>query len=348
MSPFEPMNKALLRLAESAVVRRAFLRSGKALDALRQLWTAFLRTETAAWGVGRLQFIEAKGELWADWITDAVIASRERSWPGWAGSIALHLLMLITLIVLSLLRPALPRQSSALVPVDLVQVSDETNVAAEARRAARIAHFSQTSPIVLKTLNVQMLPLPQINSAEETTPSETADAQKLDGTTPTPATKALDIDRPQREDASSLMMPKNVTHVLPTPAAPVDARPAQRLVQAQGPSNASTASLMAILHSQIVACWSPPAAAPRPDQYAVDFVLRLNPNGTIAQPPQFADAVVRAAPHDPAVRAAADAARRALYACAPYKLPGDLYAEWREINPFHFDPGASVRADAAP
>jgi hypothetical protein len=44
------------------------------------------------------------------------------------------------------------------------------------------------------------------------------------------------------------------------------------------------------------------------------------------------------AARDPYVRAAAEAARRAIYTCAPFKLPADRYAQWREINPFHFDP----------
>jgi hypothetical protein len=37
-------------------------------------------------------------------------------------------------------------------------------------------------------------------------------------------------------------------------------------------------------------------------------------------------------------RAAAEAARRAIFQCQPYKLPQDRYSQWREINPLRFDP----------
>jgi len=37
------------------------------------------------------------------------------------------------------------------------------------------------------------------------------------------------------------------------------------------------------------------------------------------------------------MRAAVDAARRAIYTCAPYKLPADKYNVWRDIT-VDFDP----------
>ena len=41
---------------------------------------------------------------------------------------------------------------------------------------------------------------------------------------------------------------------------------------------------------------------------------------------------------NPYTRAAAEAASRAIYQCAPYKLPAERYSEWQEINPLRFDP----------
>ena len=102
--------------------------------------------------------------------------------------------------------------------------------------------------------------------------------------------------------------------------------------------NAMTADIETALRSQIQPCWSPPVGAPRPDELVVDFDLLLNPDGSVAQPPQLtADSAARAA-RDPYTRAAAEAARRAIYSCAPYKLPADKFAVWHEISPFHFDP----------
>ena len=77
---------------------------------------------------------------------------------------------------------------------------------------------------------------------------------------------------------------------------------------------------------------------PNADELVVDFDLFLNPDGSVAQPPQLSADSARAAAGDPFTRAAAEAARRAIYQCAPYHLPQDRYSQWREINPMHFDP----------
>jgi len=41
--------------------------------------------------------------------------------------------------------------------------------------------------------------------------------------------------------------------------------------------------------------------------------------------------------NDPYVLGAIEAARRAIYTCAPYKLPRERYGEWRDIT-INFDP----------
>jgi hypothetical protein len=66
--------------------------------------------------------------------------------------------------------------------------------------------------------------------------------------------------------------------------------------------------------------------------------LFLNPDGSVARPPQLVGDSAANAAGNPYTRAAAEAARRAIYECAPYKLPANRYDQWKEINPFHFDP----------
>jgi hypothetical protein len=78
--------------------------------------------------------------------------------------------------------------------------------------------------------------------------------------------------------------------------------------------------------------------APNAEDLIVDFDLLLNPDGSVARPPQLTGDSASAAASNPYTRAAAEAARRAIFECAPYKLPADRYSQWREINPFHFDP----------
>ena len=108
--------------------------------------------------------------------------------------------------------------------------------------------------------------------------------------------------------------------------------------KASAQQNAMTADLQDALRSQIAQCWSPPVGAPHAEDLVVDFDLFLNQDGSVAQPPQLTGDSAAAAASNPYTRAAAEAARRAIYECAPYKLPADRYSQWREINPFHFDP----------
>ncbi len=104
--------------------------------------------------------------------------------------------------------------------------------------------------------------------------------------------------------------------------------------------NAMTADLQAdALANQVFKCWSPPIGAPNANDLVVDFDLQLNRDGSVALAATIG-CRISGGSGDQSVhpRAAAEAARRAIYTCAPYKLPADRYSQWHEINPFHFDP----------
>jgi hypothetical protein len=122
----------------------------------------------------------------------------------------------------------------------------------------------------------------------------------------------------------------------PAPASAPNAKVGAHTIKGIGQQNAMTMDLVDALRNQIAQCWSPPVGAPDSRELVVDFDLFLNPDGSIAQPPQLIGNSATAS--SPYARAAAEAARRAIYTCAPYKLPADRYSQWREINPFHFDP----------
>jgi colicin import membrane protein len=98
-----------------------------------------------------------------------------------------------------------------------------------------------------------------------------------------------------------------------------------------------TADLAQALFSQIYRCWSPPVGAPHPERLIVAFDLTLNPDGSVAEPPQLTADSATIAHRDSFGEAAVEAARRAIYTCAPYKLPTDRYQEWREST-VTFDP----------
>ena len=114
-------------------------------------------------------------------------------------------------------------------------------------------------------------------------------------------------------------------------------RPAPASSRAWATRSLATADLADALKSQIYKCWNPPVGAPNANDLVVDFDLQLNPDGTVWRRPQLSGKPPRDA-GNPYTRAAAEAASRAIYQCAPYKLPAKRYSEWREINPFRFDP----------
>jgi hypothetical protein len=104
-----------------------------------------------------------------------------------------------------------------------------------------------------------------------------------------------------------------------------------------GAQDANTMDLRDALKNAIEQCWNPPAGAPHPEQLIVQFHLMLNSDGSVSGTPQLTAESNAAAAGNPFMRAAADAARRAIYVCSPYKLPPDRYSDWRD-SIVNFDP----------
>lgn len=85
---------------------------------------------------------------------------------------------------------------------------------------------------------------------------------------------------------------------------------------------------------QVSACWVPPAVATNAADLGVQLKIWLNPDGSLARPPEvIGDGV----PPSVFQRAAEDAALQAMRRCAPFRMPEDKYAYWREVE-IRFDP----------
>ncbi|WP_020180683.1 cell envelope integrity protein TolA [Methylopila sp. M107] len=87
---------------------------------------------------------------------------------------------------------------------------------------------------------------------------------------------------------------------------------------------------------QMKQCWNPPIGASQDGALVVSVKFTLNADGTLSGGP-----TVTNSSSNPAFRAAADAAMRAVRRCtmetAPLKLPADAYEFWRAVN-INFDP----------
>jgi outer membrane biosynthesis protein TonB len=243
--------------------------------------------------------------------------------------------------------------SPPVVPIDLVTIADKTNIRASAHHMHHIA--PTPTPPVPKEMPTPPTP-PQVQPQQQPPPAPSApptpskEAEPLAEApqpvipkhrpppVPKPEVKQPE-EKPQADDKKKSFDVDKVLALLnkvsPSQAAAPDAPEGQRNVRGFGAQNAMTADLVDALRSQISRCWSPPVGAPRPE--IVHFELTLNPDGSVARPPQLTNNS-----GDSYFHAAAEAARRAIYECAPYKLPADRYSEWRDITDFQFDPTAMM------
>lgn len=92
-------------------------------------------------------------------------------------------------------------------------------------------------------------------------------------------------------------------------------------------------SEMDALRGQIQRCWNVPAGAADAENLKVSIQFRLAPNGSLDGNPS----IVSGGGSQGIERAAAESARRAVLACAPYNLPADKYEAWSDVI-VHFDP----------
>jgi outer membrane biosynthesis protein TonB len=223
-------------------------------------------------------------------------------------------------------------QSPPVVPIDLVTVAQKTNIRATAHHAPKVS----PTPVPPMPRAMPTPPVPQPQAEPQPEPPKEVEAEpvlKAPAPRPIPRLKAKPEEDEQKKTFDVDKVLALLNKVAPSQAAAPDAPEAQRTVRGFGAQNAMTADLVDALRSQIQPCWSPPVGAPHPEQLIVTFDLFLNPDGSVAQTPQLL-----ASSSDPYFQAAREAAVRAIYTCAPYKLPADRYAEWREIKPFIFDP----------
>lgn len=248
---------------------------------------------------------------------------------GVAASLAFHGL-LVAAVLFTLQRDFRAPEESHTVPVDLVTIAEQTNVAAQAPpKPPEPDKLDIPQPVV------EQPDLPQFQDAE---PAPDVDAPKFDiipdKTPPKPKTAddSKKTKTPSKDDFAALL-----NKLTAAPKTPKNARPGTRVIQGVGNSNLMTADIADALRSQIKNCWSPPVGAPDARDLIVDFDLNLNPDGSVARV-SLTPGSALAASGNAYTRAAAEAASRAIYQCQPYRLPPDRYSLWGQINPLRFDP----------
>jgi outer membrane biosynthesis protein TonB len=276
------------------------------------------------------------------------MAGARRSPVGLLGSALLHAGIIGATLFTFAHKLDIIQESPPVVPVDLVTIAAKTNLIATVKQRPKEApkeeeptppqpqKIEATSPPP-EAQKREALPEPK---AVETPPEPTS---KEPAVKPPPPSKAKPKPEP-KVDASEKKEQFDINNVMAlldkrdaAQSSSPKARLADKDIKGFGPQTAMTMDLQDSLRSQIQQCWSPPVGAPHPEELVVEFELFLKPDGSVAQPPQLSAESQGAVGRDSFTRAAAEAARRAIYTCAPYKLPGDRYSQWQDIT-LTFDP----------
>jgi hypothetical protein len=241
-------------------------------------------------------------------------ATAERAAPrlGVLISIVLHAGLVVALFVSFSKKLDMPSEAVSIVPVDLVTVADQNNVAPTVKQ-------EETPPEVK---DVEPEPTPDVAPPK----FDIAPDAK-----PKPEKKKPEAEKFDINDIEKLLAKKK----------PANAKVAQRTVQGMDAGTAMTVDLITLLQSEINRCWTRPEYGPHPERLIVRYQLFLNRDGSVAQAPKLTPDSAAAVASDPYMRAAADAGRRAIYQCAPYRLPAEKYNLWRDIV-FTFDPRSPV------
>ncbi len=250
---------------------------------------------------------------------------------GVVGAVALHAAILAVAFFALAHTLDISDQSLAVVPVDLITIGDKNNVQAMVKTPPKeLPKEEEVQPPVPEQTQVAPSPPQQ----EEAAPPP--DEMAVEKVQPKPPPPVVPQQKPQPEKKNDVFdlakMEAALNKTAPASAAP-NARVGNRTIKGIGAQNAMTADLSSALFSQIKPCWSPDPGAPHAEQLSVQFEIFLNRDGTVAQDPQL----LTNTGGNSYLRAAAEAARRAIFACQPYHLPADRYSQWQDIQ-FNFDP----------
>jgi hypothetical protein len=277
-------------------------------------------------------------------LSQASLAGGRRSRFGLAGSLVLHAAVIAATLFTWQHRLEIADESPPVVPVDLVTIGEKTNIAPVAPKedfkppkeqtavAAPQVNQATPPPDEMAAPDVEMAPPPPEQASSEPL-VEAAPATPVPKLRPKPPAHRA---KKRKFDVNNILALLNKKE--PSARAPRNARTGPRARRGIGDRNAMTMDLVDALRNQIAPCWSPPVGAPHPEDLIVSFEVFLNPDGSVARPPQL---TAQSQAGGPYIRAAVEAGRRAIYTCAPYRLPADRYSQWRDIT-LVFDPRKMV------
>jgi outer membrane biosynthesis protein TonB len=269
----------------------------------------------------------------------------------------------------SLAARPLPAVPSEALPVDIVSVSEFTQMTAGNKSAPKaepqkplVEKVAEANPVddpaakVVEKKEVQAAreppPAPDSKPAESKPEQKKAEA-KPDPAADAPAKQEAKKPEPKKADAKPPTPPKKPAPTTPKfdpkqVAALLDKRDSARLAAAgetlnpsatlgtsTGQSAQISLSELDALRQRLAQLWSPPAGAKDPQELVVVFRIKLNRDGRIAPGPW---PQLVASGNTPLAIAARESAARALNRGQPYDmLKPEHYEQWKDIE-ITFDP----------
>jgi hypothetical protein len=236
----------------------------------------------------------------------------------------------------------LPDDTPPAIPVELITVADVTNVAPAMPDPPKPEPQPEQQP---PPQPEAAPPPPEAEVAPQPdklpVPKPAPEREQTAAAPAHPARPRLKPAPPQKFDVDSVLaLLDKSTPQKPAPAPA--AKPAEVPVRGLGAQDAFTVDLKDALLSQMRQCWNVPVGAPEPEKLIVQVRVFLTPEGDLARPPQLEPGTRTAVAANPYMRAAAEAALRAVNVCEPYKhLPPEKYEVWREIV-MTFDPSKMI------
>ena len=205
------------------------------------------------------------------------------------------------------------------IPIELVTVSDTTNIRAAAPEPEEPVEETPPEELDLEDEIIDPEPLPPEPEPEPVEEEPPAPEPEPEPEPQAPAEPSLadllgDLER-EVSDARE-------------ETGPVDVGTRRSSV---GNGEEMTATIEALMNEHIRRCWRISIDAPNPEELAVQIELSLNRDGTLAGQPRLSDPGVRNS-RNPYMRVAAERALTAAIDCQPYPLPPEDYSSWRQIT----------------
>ena len=240
-------------------------------------------------------------------------------------------------------------ESPPVVPIDLVEIADVTNIAptVEDKKPEPPQEEAPPPPQAEPPPPPQAeVAPPELDKTPKPKPEPPKEPEQKEAAAPpnpvTPRRKPQPDSQKFDVDSVLALLDKKTPKAPPQPTPPPAAKLAETTRQGIGDQNAMTMDIKDALLAQMRECWNVPVGAPNPEQLIVQVRVFLTADGSLLQPPQLEPATRAAEAGNPYMRTAAEAALRAVNICAPYKrLPRDRYDSWKEII-MTFDPSKMI------